>query len=195
MNEGTWPNTMTSGFDTRERNQQGEHELAVGSVCQWNRRLCRACNTWSSACCYKKRKLDGYNFWERHFEVRWVWKPNRVGVVMLSVHAFASPLTSSTKLAAASFSIASFSDSLSSSSTYCAANVLFKLKGVCVTQADIARSRMWGVYFESACRKCACNSTTSDNGRAPTMLRWQLIFCTHSWAVNKACHSHLGFLV
>lgn len=24
MNEGTWPNTMTSGLDTRERNQQGE---------------------------------------------------------------------------------------------------------------------------------------------------------------------------
>lgn len=32
MNEGTWPNTMTSGFDTRERNQQGEHELASGSA-------------------------------------------------------------------------------------------------------------------------------------------------------------------
>lgn len=47
MNEGTWPNTMTSGLDTRERNQQGERgeswrleALALAS-CRWKPNFAR----------------------------------------------------------------------------------------------------------------------------------------------------------
>lgn len=59
MNEGTWPNTMTSGLDTRERNQQGEQELAFGSVSLLSvkPKFIRASNVRSSSWRYKKKTL------------------------------------------------------------------------------------------------------------------------------------------
>ncbi|KAK2893803.1 hypothetical protein Q8A73_016287 [Channa argus] len=57
---------MTSGFYTRERNQQGEHELTF------------------------EERLDSCNLRERRFKSGGVCKPSGVGGVMLSVHAFAA---------------------------------------------------------------------------------------------------------
>lgn len=94
---------MTSGLDTRERNQQEERELAFGSalasVSETEIRLRLRCSAIAAA--VQEEDADTDNFGERRFfEVRWVCKPNGLAVNVLSVHAVASPLTS---LAAASF--------------------------------------------------------------------------------------------
>lgn len=88
---------MTSGLDTRERNQQGERTLAFGSALasrRWKPNSLATADVWPSPRLSEGEDAETANFREaRFFEVRWVsyTKQTSVGVdVVLSVHAAAA---------------------------------------------------------------------------------------------------------
>lgn len=85
MNEGTWPNTMTSGLDTRERNQQGERgeswrlEALALTSCRWKPNSPATADVWPSPRLSEGEDAETANFRGCHFfQVRWVPRqPNK----------------------------------------------------------------------------------------------------------------------
>lgn len=85
MNEGTWPNTMTSGLDTRERNQQGERgeswrlEALTLASCQWKPNSPATADVWPSPRLSEGEDAETANFRRCHLvQVRWVPRqPNK----------------------------------------------------------------------------------------------------------------------
>lgn len=63
--------------------------------------------------------------------------------------------------------------------------MVFKLR-VCALRERLPRVVLTrDAYFERSRRKWLRSRRRADKCRAPTLLRWQLICCTHSWAADK----------
>ena len=180
MNEGTWPNTMTSGFDTRERNQQGEHELASGSA-----------NASVSEPTFNRRpwcllavgpvpgeETDGDHPRERHFLQPGGSANQTESVLLCWVCMLADELRLASRASMPSRP----------------------------RQASMTRTRS-GFQNKTNALAVSCEGFLLWNARTgklsrirrelttvglATMLRWQLIFCTHSWAADQTCHSDSG---